>query len=398
MSNNIIFAAAGNGKTYSICKKANECLSSSKKCILLISYTNEGVASLESEYRKQSGGVLDNRIVITSWYHFLLAELIKPYQCMLQLKYKHYKTEFDYPIRENFVSSFAFYAGEPERYFKQSHVQYFLNRAGDVVPDRASHLAITCNEHSNKAVISRLEGIYSHVFIDELQDYAGWDLEIIKLLFESSIDVLCVGDYKQATYRTNNSTKHSRYRDENIRQYFEQLSQRGLCSISYANTTRRFNQSICDFINAIHSDANAIVCPDISRPDDSEKNNIGVYLLDSKYLAAYCKAYHPVILRYDKRVNVGFTQECDVFNYGAAKGATYDRVLIIPVGTALPFIKNGTYITANQTRAKFYVACTRARHSVVIAVDNPSSFSSFIPCEIKVNNELLPAYKYSKNC
>jgi ATP-dependent exoDNAse (exonuclease V) beta subunit len=49
-----------------------------------------------------------------------------------------------------------------------------------------------------------MEEIYAHIFIDELQDYAGWDLEIFRLLFDSQIFITCVGDYKQATYRTNN--------------------------------------------------------------------------------------------------------------------------------------------------------------------------------------------------
>ena len=175
------------------------------------------------------------------------------------------------------------------------------------------------------------------------------------------------------------------------------LSQKGLCSISYANTTRRFNQAICDYINSIHSDSNANVYPDSSCPDDNDHENLGVYLLDPKHLAAYCEAYHPVILRYDKRVNTDFANNCDIFNYGAAKGATYDRVLIVPVGTVIPFIKNGTHIAADQTRAKFYVACTRARHSVVIALKNPEKVTtSFIPTEIKLPNQSFPAYKFYK--
>ena len=95
MDNKVIFAAAGNGKTYSICKQAKDIVDSTKGCVLLISYTNEGIRSLEKEYKKQNSGVLDERVIIKSWYSFLLSDFIKPYQCFLNLKYKLYKKDLD---------------------------------------------------------------------------------------------------------------------------------------------------------------------------------------------------------------------------------------------------------------------------------------------------------------
>ena len=66
MNNQVIFAAAGNGKTYSICSQAKGVANDGNKCVLLISYTNEGVHALESEYKKQNCGVLDEKIIIKS--------------------------------------------------------------------------------------------------------------------------------------------------------------------------------------------------------------------------------------------------------------------------------------------------------------------------------------------
>ena len=51
MNNKVIFAAAGNGKTYNLCKEAINLAKTSKKYILLISYTHEGVISIEKEYK-----------------------------------------------------------------------------------------------------------------------------------------------------------------------------------------------------------------------------------------------------------------------------------------------------------------------------------------------------------
>ena len=103
MKNRVVFAAAGNGKTFCIAKEAAACLADSRGSILMISYTNEGIRALENEYRNQNGGVIDERIVIKSWYSFLLSEMIKPYQCMLKLSWKNYTEQFDFEVPENYI-------------------------------------------------------------------------------------------------------------------------------------------------------------------------------------------------------------------------------------------------------------------------------------------------------
>lgn len=105
---------------------------------------------------------------------------------------------------------------------------------------------------------------------------------------------------------------------------------------------------------------------------------------------------YPIILRYDKKAKVGFQHDCDVSNYGGSKGATYERVVIIPVSTTLPFIERQVKIMSNQTRAKFYVACTRAKHSVVFAMENPCENGVFKATDIHFSDKSIPAYKFSK--
>ena len=396
VNNQVVFAAAGHGKTYSLCGQAKKAIGNTNKRVLLVSYTNEGVRSLENEFRKQNFGVLSGRVVIKPWYGFLLSEFIKPYQCYLKLNYKINRTkEIPFAFPENFVRSIAFYdETEPPRGYKATHVQYFINKHRDLVSDRTSHLAWLCNDHSTGAAIHRMEEIYSHIFIDELQDYAAWDLEIISLLFKSQISITCVGDYKQATYRTNNSLKHRQYRDEKIRDYFRELEVQRLCNVIYENTTRRFNQEICDFINMIHDDAEAMVIPSTDIQSEPLPENSGVYMMSHDALVEYCRHYHPVILRYDKNTKIDFQCDCNKINYGASKGATYERIVIIPVRTTLPFIEKQRKISAKQTRAKFYVACTRARHSIVFAMENPCGNSLFKPTELHLADKTLPAYKF----
>ena len=52
-------------------------------------------------------------------------------------------------------------------------------------------------------------------------------------------------------------------------------------------------------------------------------------------------------------------------NYGESKGLGFDRVLIYPTQKILDFILKNKSLDGTS-RAKFYVAITRARHSVGI--------------------------------
>lgn len=395
MNNDVIFAAAGSGKTYSICSKAISLAAETKKTILLVTYTNEGVHSLETEYKKQNFGIIDSNVKITTWYSFVLSDFIKPYQCLLNLKYKHYKKEFSCEIPENFIKSIAFYQNEDTpKYFNKGHLQYFINGAQDIQKNKVSELAYKCNTDSSGKVINRLEEMYAHIFFDELQDYAGWDLELLLLLFSSAIPITCVGDYKQATFRTNNSLKNKQFRDDKIKDFFEAQQRKGICSITYSKVTRRFNRDICDYINTIHGDENNQVCQCCEM--DFTDENSGVYIIDPKYLSDYCNFYNPTILRYERDIQIPFSHNCQVLNYGNSKGLTLDRVVIIPVGTVLPFIQKGTNITSPQTKSKFYVACTRARHSVVFAIENFTETDHFKCSVVEFAGKELPAWKYVK--
>ena len=99
--NKVIFAAPGSGKTYWIVKESLEISNKTNKPILLISYTNEGVATLQKELNKQSQFLPKQNIDIKTWYSFLLNDCIKPYQTLLQLNSSSTKQKINIP--PNFI-------------------------------------------------------------------------------------------------------------------------------------------------------------------------------------------------------------------------------------------------------------------------------------------------------
>ena len=65
----------------------------------------------------------------------------------------------------------------------------------------------------------------------------------------------------------------------------------------------------------------------------------------------------------DKR-NVVVNENAPAINFGDAKGLAFDRVLIYPTKPILAWINDPSSKLEDRSRARLYVAITRARYSV----------------------------------
>ena len=329
--------------------------------ILIATYTNKGVEAIETEFKKQNYGVLDKHIVIRSWYQFLLYDLIKPYQTYL--------------TGINEVKSFDFSNLYGKKNFAKTGTRArYVNRHGYIKANYASEMAIQLNAFSKNKVIERLEEIYSFVFIDEIQDMAGYDLNIIEMLMDSSISTICVGDNKQATYRTHNTQKGKKQTGANIWSFFDYVQTCGKANLENDLCSRRFNKQICAFVNSIFPNDN-----NISTSMEEETEHDGVFLVSRGDVAAYHDYFHPTGLKYDKNTS---TEGYPSFNFGQCKGMTFDRVLIYPNNPLREFI-NGKALKSQQ---KYYVAVTRPKYSLAIVVDRFPDNENYKSEKIKLRN------------
>jgi DNA helicase II / ATP-dependent DNA helicase PcrA len=71
----------------------------------------------------------------------------------------------------------------------------------------------------------------------------------------------------------------------------------------------------------------------------------------------------------DKITSSGIDPASPVMNFGESKGRGFDHVVILPTGPMKKWLADPQSALAAQSRAKFYVALTRARHSVAVAMD-----------------------------
>lgn len=373
LSKNVIkLSAAGSGKTWGICNDALAIITYPEysKRILITTYTNKGVETIEKEIRKQNQGVLDPRIIVYTWYQFLLTELIRPYQTCIaginEIKSFDFSKMYG---RINYQS-----AGDKRRY---------ISVYGNVLANQASELAILLNHLSKGRVVSRQERIYSHIFIDEIQDMVGNDLEIISLLINSKIATICVGDNKQATYCTHNTSKNKKQTGKNIWEYFSSIHEAGKADLELKLVSRRFNKEICSFANQIYPNGNRITT-EMTETTDHD----GVYLILRSDVCFYYNAFFPTVLKYDKNTD---TDGFESFNFGQCKGVTFDRVLVYPNGPLNDFIYKGKQLNCQQ---KYYVAVTRPRYSIAFAVNTFPRNEMFTEEVIHLDNMDIKAMRF----
>lgn len=346
-SSRAILAAAGSRKTSFI---VQDSLRRSDSRILIVTYTIENLQLIRRYFVDHIGYVPSN-IKIQSWFSFLLQDAARPYRNYL------------YPERR--IETICFISGGisvpfiPERNVKN---HYFFEGA-NIYTDKLSKFAVKCNYATrDNLVIRRLEAIYDCIYIDEVQDLAGYDLELLELLIESTIDVTVVGDSRQATYFTNYSPKFKKYKGRNIVNIFQEWKDLGKCIIEYRNECYRGNAAICEFADTLYPDL-----PKTVSMNSTVTGHDGIFIVGKKLIKKYVDKYKPVVLR--ERIDSN-TLGFEAMNFGLSKGQSFDRVLIFPNGPMMKFLERDcSGPLTDKTRANFYVAITRARYSVAIYID-----------------------------
>jgi DNA helicase-2/ATP-dependent DNA helicase PcrA len=343
-SNRVIIASAGSGKTTFLVDQA---LSQPGKKIAILTYTNNNNNEIKKRFREKNGGTPKGVDVFT-WFAFQLHECARPYQRSVYSK-RRVKT-INFPI------------GCSPKYVLYSNTeQYYFRNGDEIYSDKISRFVIDCEENSNGLVTRRLAEIYDDVYIDEFQDLAGYDLNLLERFLRTGIHLIIVGDPRQCTYTTNNSSKNRQYRGMGILDLVRKWEASHLCQIETHARSYRCNQKICDFADRLWPGMDRTVSNSSSATEHD-----GTFVVSKGNLHEYVKTFAPVILRYDSRTE---THGYPALNFGEAKGLGFPRVLIIPHGPIRKYLTRGDVKDVAGSLEKFYVAVTRARHSVAFLHD-----------------------------
>lgn len=373
-NNTLMIAAAGSGKTTLLATRALEITSES---VLIVTYTESNEQEIRSKIIKKKGYFPSN-ITVQTWFSFLLQHGVRPYQSLMENSLHEASVGFfmvneasgvkldkdGKPLR-NKVNNQIIYWAE-----KDNLLRHYFTSSLKIYSDKASKFVVTCDDKADGEIVSRISRVYDHVFIDEVQDLAGYDLEIIKRLFRSSSEVLLVGDPRQVTYQTHHAKKYPKYADGKIKEFVEnELGKRVSCSVDEEtlNVSHRNNAMICSYSAKLYP---GLVAPAPCRCETCRKDatdHEGVFLVRKKDVDGYLAKFKPVQLRWSAAIKCNETHP--VRNMGESKGATLPRVLIYPTADMARWINDNNSELKAEARAKFYVALTRARHSSAIVMD-----------------------------
>ena len=346
-SSRVIIACAGSGKTTQL---VTEALASRDRRIAIVTYTNNNTREIRNKFGALNSGV-PKHVDVMTWFGFLLRECARPYQ---RAKYA-----------EKRIESLQFVNHQSARYSKETDTKrhYFAN--GEFIySDKIAKFVVKCDGASGGKVTSRLRQIYTDVFIDEFQDLAGWDLDVIRMLLESEIRVTLVGDPRQHIYSTNPARKKKGYLGVKVMKLVKQWQKEGLCSLEQMNTTYRCNARICEFANRLWPRMEPMT-PE--RGDATDHS--GVFLVAENVVGEYMERFTPQVLRHDKRAKAygGIA-----LNFGLAKGLEFERVLIVPTKPIEKYLRSGELGDVEKSRDRLHVAVTRAWHSVAFVFDGQS--------------------------
>lgn len=338
--NRVLIAAAGSGKTTLVARDAV----AKVRRALVLTFTNQNQNLLAEAIAAENHGFPSRAITVMGWFSFLINEFIRPYQ----------RAMTEVPDLLNSLN----FKGRPQRFVPRSNLRHFIDGNQDVFRDSAADLACEVDRATSGASVRRLESMFDAIYVDEVQDLHGYDLEVLELLFASRMEILLVGDPRQSILETNIGPKNRKYAGAGILNWFEERKK--VCAIEHVTYSRRCNQAICDFADKLFPEFKTT-----QALDSIVTGHDGVMTILRRDVANYCREYSPVVLRENKTTN---TLGLSALNIGITKGMTFNRVLVFPSKTVAKYIKSGS-LEGFKSRERLYVAATRARHSVAFVMD-----------------------------
>lgn len=343
-TNRLIIAAAGSGKTTLLIKEA---LKNTAEKVLITTYTQANEEEIRKKFIETNRYIPEN-IVIQPWFSFLLKHCVRPYQGYLF---------------ENEINGLLLINDQSAKYSNETDIQkHYFTDSQKIYSDKISKFVFKCNEKGKGCILDRLSRLFSHIYIDEVQDLAGYDLEFLKLLFKCNSNTLLVGDPRQATYSTNSNAKNKKFSKSQIVSFFEKIPDGLETDTTTLTTNYRCVSQICNLSNKLFPEH-----PSTISGNSQITGHDGVFLVKPQDTEKYLIKFNPTQLRDSRKtaVNVNFK----VMNFGESKGLSFDRVLIYPTKPFCGWLKNNLSELAPTSRSKFYVAITRARFSVGIVYD-----------------------------
>ncbi|EZH78842.1 helicase UvrD [Ectopseudomonas composti] len=333
MDKSVIFSVAGSGKTSLVIDR----LSLDQRA-LIITYTDNNHRHLRNRII-QKFGVIPSSITLMTYFSFLHGFCYRP---LMQLQLGTRGLNFRRP---------------PDRRLALTEINRYRDGSRRLYHNRLAKLLEV--KGCLPAVRARLERFYDCLYVDEVQDFAGHDFNLLLQVSQANIGMTFVGDFHQHTFDTSRDGTVNGSLHDDIAQYEKRFRDAGI-TVDKTTLGRswRCGTTVCDFISTklqiVMGAHDERVCEIITVNDQDQAN----------------------ALHADASIVKLFLQEhskygCHSENWGASKGIDHFQDVCVVMGTDIwKRYLAGTLHEANpHTRNKLYVACSRARGDLYFVPD-----------------------------
>lgn len=325
----LMLAVAGSGKTTYLISLLNL-----EQRFLLVTYTRNNYEHLKRSVVKKFGYFPEN-IKVLKYFHFVYSFCYKPF-CGLV----------------NRANGISFDLSPEQTRYHPGTDAFYRTRGGRLYHNRIAHY---CKEQCSAGIKARLDKYYDYLLIDEVQDFAGHDFNLLLSILPDRCNTICVGDFFQHTYDTSldGNVRKSLYKS--FAPYIKEWKKVGVpIDTRSLARTRRCSPEICAFVETLG----------ISIQSTGEAAG-SVFYIDNEEECERIINEASIPKLFLKEGNKYF---CSGMNWGASKGLdNFVDVCVVLNKSSLDLYQKGKLIDLNpQTKNKLYVACTRAHRHLYI--------------------------------
>ncbi len=330
MDKRVVFAVAGSGKSSEIINRIDV-----DSRALVVTYTEQNTKQLKRRII-QKFGFIPEGVRVYTYFTFLYSFCFRPL--------------FGY---ESGVKGISFH--QPSRkvlFSRKDSAEHYIDSSKRIYHHRIAKLILETGEV--KKVSERIEKFFDLVLIDEVQDFAANDFNLLCELAKTNANLLLVGDFYQHTFKTSIDGNVQKKLHSDFDGYCKKLVEAGyVLDLNMLSHSYRCSPTVCEFVT---SEIGIEIAS--HRTDEVEISEV----VDLQDIENLCKD-NAVIKLFFRSSN-----EYDLYsdNWGATKGMdNFDDVCVVLNATSMKAFRKGElHKLAPTTRNKLYVACTRAKRNL----------------------------------
>ncbi|GBR75717.1 putative viral helicase [Candidatus Termititenax persephonae] len=330
MDKQLILAVAGSGKTNHIINRLNLADNS-----LIITYTDTNYRVLRDKII-QKFNFFPQNITLFTYFSFLYSFCFNPL--------------LSYEICAKGIN----FKEKPNQYTRKNTLNHYRDNSNRLYSNRIAKLLKEKNIFP--AINQRISKYFDNLFIDEVQDFAGNDFNLLISLLGAKVAILLVGDFYQHTFNTSNDGNVNKDLYNSYDKYIEKLKETGIViDNTTLNKSYRCSPTTCSLItNKLGIEINS---------HKTEPTNINII---NDFEHAKSILANPIVVKLFYKEH--YKYNCYSRNWGDCKGEDkYNDICIVVNKEIYEMLsENSVNNLTPTTKNKLYVALSRANNDVYI--------------------------------